>query len=875
MFSDWIPFKAPGRTDFPEKTVADVRLRRESGIGAHLPSYVTDGGDSVLMITRNRNETCLYRDALGIQTTDGCVSWYQLLGASQTDSVDVFQHRYRSRCKLATYNFQITRNIEWTTLLEELEQAIRTLSDPVAKRQYDEDLLRRSLQTRHYSLAPSAANEWKQAMQRHVRTASRQDTPITAKSANRETNSRNLRKQFEPLSKLGSGPRGTVVFEAWDFTLNRVVAIRSLQKPMRTADRVAAFLSEARALASISHPNLVQIYSVNEPGCFAVMEYLPTTLCQFVADQPARQCSQDFVIRFLLQTLSILARLHASGVVHGMLSMHSFHLQDGALKLVDAPGTAPDGSFRMPRADQTCVAPEMLAPSTFGEPGAASDLYMIGWTAIELLAGDHLRDWIPSLSAGGEFDQHQYFQWHTSKFESIPDAERLQTLVPQLRPDLNRLLQTFCKKTISDRTLSANDAIRLLRSSNANIDSSVGNHTSDSESAAQSGAYSGSVQSINSGRGILQHISLMTRSRRIRLIGLGVLAGLLFSCVNTEADPAAPLSNLVSHTDADASDSASAESATDPTMNISLTSSVASSDMLDAVSHLQPEIYTESVQPTSLPYAASPDATVSAALEGVDRGVPIPDLSIELASDDRIIPIPFTARHNRELEGEQAINEASLDHELAGTAVVFPVTGIPPAHRDRLTQLLQELRAARPADLERLLAEAESIAPEDPRFPFLRAACHDFRSKSDGDLTKSTQLGLQMGYIAPFRQKQELLLNSPTADLRTANRIMANLISAGRQLGGCKDEAQRESDLRWAGAMLACLCKRFGHNQEFHTYFREARAHIERVVGPTDSPKIAAGFDDFRDSSSEHLHPCPPEIEFVRCLETFEELKTD
>jgi serine/threonine protein kinase len=81
---------------------------------------------------------------------------------------------------------------------------------------------------------------------------------------------------YQVLEKLGEGGMG-VVYKGRDTGLERLVALKFLP-PESTADpaRLQRFLREAKATASLNHPNIVTIYEVGtEPaGSYIAMEYV-------------------------------------------------------------------------------------------------------------------------------------------------------------------------------------------------------------------------------------------------------------------------------------------------------------------------------------------------------------------------------------------------------------------------------------------------------------------------------------------------------------------------------------------------------------------------------------------------------------------------
>src|SRR5258706_1257483 len=81
---------------------------------------------------------------------------------------------------------------------------------------------------------------------------------------------------YRILEKLGEGGMG-VVYKAQDLKLDRTVAIKFLPAHLSASDEnKARFMQEARATAALSHPNILNIYEVDERDgqMFFVMEYI-------------------------------------------------------------------------------------------------------------------------------------------------------------------------------------------------------------------------------------------------------------------------------------------------------------------------------------------------------------------------------------------------------------------------------------------------------------------------------------------------------------------------------------------------------------------------------------------------------------------------
>jgi len=82
--------------------------------------------------------------------------------------------------------------------------------------------------------------------------------------------------RYEIVSELGRGGMG-VVFKAWEESLQRFVAIKMLGDQLTDDESlVTRFLREARAVADLNHPNVVQVFTVDthDGRPYFAMEYV-------------------------------------------------------------------------------------------------------------------------------------------------------------------------------------------------------------------------------------------------------------------------------------------------------------------------------------------------------------------------------------------------------------------------------------------------------------------------------------------------------------------------------------------------------------------------------------------------------------------------
>ncbi|MFP4474614.1 MAG: protein kinase domain-containing protein [Desulfatibacillaceae bacterium] len=204
-------------------------------------------------------------------------------------------------------------------------------------------------------------------------------------------------RRFEISGELGRGGMG-VVYEARDRKLGRVVALKCVN-PESTGDErtVQRFWREAKAIASLNHFNITQIYNVIEQGkeLWIEMEYVPGGS---VKDKVAKDgpLSAEEVAAIGRQIASALDHAHAKGIFHRDVKPGNILLTErGTPKLGDF-GLAQDSESA---GDMTVAgsmmgtmfyaSPEQLASA--GNVDARSDVYSLGATLYNLCTGESPR----------------------------------------------------------------------------------------------------------------------------------------------------------------------------------------------------------------------------------------------------------------------------------------------------------------------------------------------------------------------------------------------------------------------------------------------------------------------------------------------------
>jgi hypothetical protein len=183
---------------------------------------------------------------------------------------------------------------------------------------------------------------------------------------------------FELLDELGRGSTGRV-WRAFDRSLQREVALKVVTSG--SASRRAAFLREARLLASVRHPGIVQVHSIHEQRgeiCIVLELVAGRTLAEIARTQGPFSCAEAASIGVAL--CRALAVLHERGVVHRDLKpANVMREESGRVVLLDF------GIARSPESSEppngAAGTPRFMAPEQFedgAEVGPFTDLWELG-----------------------------------------------------------------------------------------------------------------------------------------------------------------------------------------------------------------------------------------------------------------------------------------------------------------------------------------------------------------------------------------------------------------------------------------------------------------------------------------------------------------
>jgi len=197
---------------------------------------------------------------------------------------------------------------------------------------------------------------------------------------------------YKIVSELGRGGMG-VVYKAHEESLNRFVAIKVLGEHLEgETEYVERFLREARSAAALSHPNIVQIYAIDEEAGhhYFVMEYVQGTNVQRMI-QTQGKIPPANAVRLLLQAAAGLEDAHAQGVIHRDIKPANLMVTDrGLVKIADF-GLALMGGVttRLTATGMLMGTPGYLSPEQCLDQQVdhRTDIYSLGVTFFEMLTG--------------------------------------------------------------------------------------------------------------------------------------------------------------------------------------------------------------------------------------------------------------------------------------------------------------------------------------------------------------------------------------------------------------------------------------------------------------------------------------------------------
>lgn len=198
--------------------------------------------------------------------------------------------------------------------------------------------------------------------------------------------------RYEVLEIIGVGGM-SVVYKAYDNVDDRIVAVKILKDEYtQNDDFVRRFKNESKAIAVLSHPNIVKVFDVSfgEKLQYIVMEYVDgITLKEYIQKQGA--ITWNDALFFIVQILKALQHAHDKGIVHRDIKPQNIILlSNGSIKVTDF------GIARFSRSETRTLSESVMGSVHYISPEQAkgeftdekADIYSLGVVLYEMLSGE-------------------------------------------------------------------------------------------------------------------------------------------------------------------------------------------------------------------------------------------------------------------------------------------------------------------------------------------------------------------------------------------------------------------------------------------------------------------------------------------------------
>lgn len=277
--------------------------------------------------------------------------------------------------------------------------------------------------------------------------------------------------RYEVQEIIGVGGM-SVVYKAYDNVDDRTVAVKILKDEfLNNEEFKRRFKNESKAIALLSHENIVKVYDVNfgEKLQYIVMEYIDgITLKEYINKQ--NSISWNDALFFMTQILRAVQHAHDKGIVHRDIKPQNIILlPNGNIKVTDF------GIARFSRSDTKTLTEQAIGSVHYIAPEQAkgevtdekADIYSIGVVLYEMLAGK-----VP-------FDSENAVSVALMQVQA--NAQKL----TQINPDIPKGLEQICvhamQKNPRDRYQTATEMLldieEVIKNPNTTFNYSNNNET--------------------------------------------------------------------------------------------------------------------------------------------------------------------------------------------------------------------------------------------------------------------------------------------------------------------------------------------------------------------------------------------------------------
>lgn len=256
--------------------------------------------------------------------------------------------------------------------------------------------------------------------------------------------------RYELTELVGEGGMANV-YRAIDVLDNRMVAVKILKTEYSESEEFQRrFRNESKAIAVMSHPNIVKIYDMgfSEKVQYIVMEYIDgITLKDYIDSE--RVLNWKDAVHFVIQILRALQHAHNRGIVHRDIKPQNIMLlTDGTIKVMDF------GIAKFAREESRTATDQAIGTVHYISPeqargdvtDAKSDIYSVGVMFYEMLTGKK------------PFDTDNPVSIAVMHMQNV--AVRPRDINPNIPSGLEEIIMHAMEKDSSKRYQSATDMIR-------------------------------------------------------------------------------------------------------------------------------------------------------------------------------------------------------------------------------------------------------------------------------------------------------------------------------------------------------------------------------------------------------------------------------
>ena len=257
--------------------------------------------------------------------------------------------------------------------------------------------------------------------------------------------------RYKILDHLGTGGMATV-WLGYDTILDRQVAIKTFKIDADDEDAVKRFNREAKAVTSLSHPNIVSIYDVENEGEFyyLILEYVEgMTLKDYMIKNP--RIPIETIVHIAKQIASGLSHAHQNGIIHRDIKPQNILMNDNlTCKITDFGIARAYGDTTLTQTNQMLGTVYYLSPEQArgNVATAQSDIYSLGILIFEMITGQ-----IPFKGESAVAIALKHLQ------EELPDIDKYRENVPQ---SVKNIVLKATMKNPNERYISSKELFEDL-----------------------------------------------------------------------------------------------------------------------------------------------------------------------------------------------------------------------------------------------------------------------------------------------------------------------------------------------------------------------------------------------------------------------------